>query len=138
MNRDQQLRNILIAENECSVRNVLRVLQAGLGPEGVLDQDSREALAAIKRESFDTILLDLRYSEMPVGEMVLAIKQLRPTLVGRVLIITCDVSDPYLLEMIEKNCWTYAQPHRTVKELRVRVRSLLGRILAFARQPLRR
>jgi len=132
MNRNQQLRNILIAENERSIRNVLHLLEAGLGREGVLDQDSREALPAIKKESFDMILLDLRYSEMPVGEMVLAIEQLRATLVGRVLIITCDVSDPYLLERIKRNCWTYGQPYWVMKELWMRVRSLLGWILTFA------
>ena len=126
LNDGHQPRNVLIVEDEPSIRNVLYVLLAGLGCEGDIAHNGRQALAMIEKESFDAVLLDLRCSEMPAGEMVSAIRELRPNLVGRVLIITGEVSDPRTMEMIKKNCW----PHipRAAGDARTlgRLRTLLG------------
>ena len=98
----------------------------GLGYTSDLTRNSLQALELLKTASFDTVLLDLRYSEMPAGEWVPAIKELRPNLVGRVLVINGEVSDPGIIAMISKNCWTYVPPHRVMQKLRERLRSLLG------------
>ena len=126
LNHGHQLRNVLIIEDEPSMRNVLYVLLAGLGCEGDIAHDDRRALAMIEKESFDAVLLDLRCSEMPAGEMVSAIKELRPDLVGRVLVITGEVSDPQTMEMIKKNCWPHIPRQRVMQELWERIRTLLG------------
>jgi hypothetical protein len=63
----------------------------------------------IGRGEFDAVLLDLRSSQLPPDQMVCAIKELRPSLVGRVLVITGEVSHPKTLEMLER----YALPHVT-------------------------
>ena len=60
----------------------------------------------IKKKSFDAVLLDLRCSEMPAREMVSAIRELRPNLVGRVLVITGEMSDPQTMQMIERTVGT--------------------------------
>jgi DNA-binding NtrC family response regulator len=119
-------RNVLIVEGEPSIRNVLYVLLAGLGCEGGIARDGRQALAMIEKESFDAVLLDLRCSGIPAGEMVSAIKELRPNLVGRVLVITGEVSDPQTMEIIQKNCWPHIPPQRVMQELWGRLRTLLG------------
>jgi DNA-binding NarL/FixJ family response regulator len=80
----------------------------------------------IKKESFDALLLDLRCSEVPAGEMVSAIRKLRPCLVGRVLVITGEVSDPQTMETIRKSCWPHIPRQRVMQELWERLRSLLG------------
>jgi DNA-binding NarL/FixJ family response regulator len=80
----------------------------------------------IKKESFDALLLDLRCSEMPAGEMVSAIRELRPSLVGRVLVITGEVSDPQTMETIKKSCRPHIPRQRVMQELWERLRSLLG------------
>ena len=126
MNSGPQLRNVLIIEDEPSIRNVLYVLLAGLGCEGNIAHNGHQALAMIEKQSFDAVLLDLRCSEMPPREMVSAIKELRPSLVGRVLVITGEVADPQTLEMIKKNCWPHIPRHRVMQELWERLRSLLG------------
>jgi DNA-binding response OmpR family regulator len=105
---------------------VLYVLLAGLGCEGDIAHTGRQALAMIEKESFDAVLLDLRCSEMPAGEMVSAIRELRPNLVGRVLVITGEVSDPQAMEMIKKNCWPCIPRQRVMQELWGRLRALLG------------
>jgi len=119
-------RHVLIVEGEPSIRNVLYVLLAGLGCEGDIAHTGRQALAMIEKESFDAVLLDLRCSEMPAGEMVSAIRELRPNLVGRVLVITGEVSDPQAMEMIKKNCWPCIPRQRVMQELWGRLRALLG------------
>jgi len=119
-------RNVLIVEGEPSIRNVLYVLLAGLGCEGDIAHNGQQALAMIKKQSFDAVLLDLRCSEIPAGEMASAIRELRPNLVGRVLVITGEVSDAQTMEMIKKNCWPYIPRQRVMQEVWGRLRTLLG------------
>jgi two-component system response regulator TrcR len=126
LNHGLRARNVLIVEGEPSIRNVVCVLLAGLGCEGDIAHDGHQALAKIEKESFDAVLLDLRCSEISAKEMVTAIRELRPNLVGRVLVITGEVSDPQTMEMIEKNCWPYIPPQRVMQELWGRLRALLG------------
>jgi len=135
LNHSLRRRHVLIIEGEPSVRNVLYVLLAGLGCEGEIANSGHQALAMIKTESFDAILLDLRCSEMPAGEMVTAIRDLRPNLVGRVLVITGEVSDPQAMEMIRKNCWSYIPRQRVMQEIWGRLRALLGLSQSHADSP---
>ena len=126
MTESRELRTVLIVEDEPSIRNVLCVLLAGLRCEGDIVPNASQALAMIEKQSFDAVLLDLRCSEMTATETVSAIKNLRPSLVGKVLVITGDVSDPQTMEMIKKNHWPYIPRHRVMQELWERLRSLLG------------
>ena len=100
-------RKILIVEDEPSIRNVLYVLLAGHGCEGDVATNSDQALSMIRQSEFDAVLLDLRSSQLPPDQMVCAIAELRPSLVGRVLVITGEFSHPKTLEMLER----YALPH---------------------------
>ena len=126
LNHDLRPRHVLIVEGEPSIRNLFYVLLAGLGCEGDIAHTGQQALAMIKKESFDAVLLDLRCSEMPAGEMVSAIRELRPNLVGRVLVITGEVSDPLTMQMIKNNCWPHIPRQRVMQELWGRLRALLG------------
>jgi len=126
LNQSPELRTVLIIEDEPSIRNVLCVLLAGLRCEGDIVPNTREALAMVEKRSFDAVLLDLRCSEMNATETVSALKNLRPSLVGKVLVITGDVSDPQTMELIRKNHWPYIPRHRVMQELWERLRSLLG------------
>ncbi len=76
----------------------------------------------IRRGEFDAVLLDLRSSQLPPDQMVCAITELRPNLVGRVLVITGEVSHPRTIEMLER----YALPHVS----RSRITSDLSRSMA--------
>jgi len=125
-NHDLRPRHVLIVEGEPSIRNLFYVLLAGLGCEGDIAHTGHQALAMIKKESFDAVLLDLRCAEMPAEEMVSAIRELRPNLVGRVLVITGEVSDPLAMQMIENNCWPHIPRQRVMQELWGRLCALLG------------
>ena len=119
-------RKVLIVEDEPSIRNVLYVLLAGLGCDGDVASGGKMALSMIRQESFDAVLLDLRCSQLPAEEMVAQIKELRPNLVGRVLVITGEVTDPRTLEVIERNCLPHVPRNRVIEELWERLRNLLG------------
>jgi DNA-binding response OmpR family regulator len=58
--------------------------------------------------------------------MVSAITELRPSLVGRVLVITGEFSDPNTLAVLERYAVPYVRRSRVASELWTRLRTLLG------------
>jgi DNA-binding NtrC family response regulator len=119
-------RKVLILEDEPAIRNVLYVLLAGLGCEGDIVHNSRQALASINRESFDAVLLDLRCSELPPEKLVAEIVHVQPNLVGRILVITGEVADPQILAMIEQHSLTHIPRQQVATQLWERLRPLLN------------
>ena len=80
----------------------------------------------IEQDRFDAVLLDLRFAHLPADQMVSAITELRPSLLGRVLVITGEVSDPDTLEMLEKFAVPYVSRSRMTSDLWSRMRVLLS------------
>ena len=124
MGRSPPYRKVLIIENEPDIRNVLYVLVAGLGAEGEVAHNFRNALARISEESFDAVLLDLQCSEGSPEQAVSQIKEIRPSLVGRVLVITGDVTSPEVLDTIERQCLPQVRRRHLTKDLLAVLRSL--------------
>jgi two-component system response regulator PilR (NtrC family) len=124
-------RKVLILEDEPSIRNVLYVLLAGLGCDGDIAHDSREALSMIQKDQFDAVLLDLRSAHIPPDQMVSSIAALQPSLVGRVLVITGEVSDPKTLEVLER-C---AVPHISRSQVASDLWKRMSAILSFGPSP---
>lgn len=124
MGRSPPYRKVLIIENEPDVRNVLFVLLAGVGCEGEVAHDIRNALTRISEESFDAVLLDLHCSEGSPEQVVSQIKEIRPSLVGRVLVITGDVTSPDVLDTIERQCLPQVRRRHLIKDMLTALRSL--------------
>ena len=110
-------RKVLIIEDEPRIRNVLYVLLAGLGYDGDAASDAHHALSMIRQNQFDAVLLDLRSSELPPEQMVCAITELRPSLVGRVLVICGEVSAPRTIEMLERRAVPHVPRSRVTSDL---------------------
>lgn len=119
-------RKVLIIEDEPSIRNVLYVLLAGLGCEGYVAHSGEQALSMVSRESFDAVLLDLRCPDVQAERVVSQIKEVHPNLVGRVLVITGEVTDPQTLELLARHCLPHVSRSRLMQELWHRLRGLLG------------
>ena len=119
-------RKVLVIEDEPAIRNVLYVLLAGFGYDGDVAHDTQQALSMIQKDRFDAVLLDLRSAHLPPDQMVSAITDLRPSLVGRVLVITGEVADPKTLEMLERCAVPHVQRSRVASDLWGRLRTLLG------------
>lgn len=119
-------RKVLIVEDEPSIRNLLYVLLAGLGCEGDVAYTGQQALSMVGHERFDAVLLDLRCSNLEADHVVSEIKELRPNLVGRVLVITGEVTDPTVMEWIEKQCLPHVKSSRLMQELWTNLQRVLG------------
>jgi DNA-binding response OmpR family regulator len=130
-------RKVLIVEDEPAIRNVLFVLLAGLGCDGDVAHDTRQALSMIRKESFDAVLLDLRSAHLPPEEMVSSIVELRPSLVGRVLVIIGEVADPETMEMLTRCALPHIQRSHVASDLWAGLRSLPGFAPSAAETPSR-
>lgn len=119
-------RKVLVVEDEPSIRNLLYVLLAALRCEGEVAYSGQQALAMVAREQFDAVLLDLRCADGPLEEMMSRIGEVRPSLVGRVLFITGEVSDPETMAFVERHCAPHVARARLMEELWDRLRALIG------------
>jgi DNA-binding NtrC family response regulator len=126
MSPTSQNRKVLIVEDDAAIRNVLYVLLAGVGCEGDIAYSGKQALAMLSREKFDAVLLDLRSSNLPAEHVVSQIKEMRPSLVGRVLVITGELTDSQTLEVIERHCLPHVPRNRLMQDLWGRLRTVLG------------
>jgi DNA-binding NtrC family response regulator len=116
---------VLIIEDEPAIRNALFVLLAGMGCEGDVAYNGQQALSMISREQFDAVLLDLRCSNAPAEEIVSQIKEIRPNLVGRVLVITSEVSDPRTIDLVSRYLLRSVPRSRLMPELWGQLRGIL-------------
>jgi len=119
-------RKVLIIEDEPSIRDVLYVLLAGMRCEGDVAYSGQQALAKISGEKFDAVLLDLRCRNVAAEQVVSQIKEIRPSLLGRVLVITGEVTDPKVIELIEQNLLPHIPRSRLLSDLWSRLQGILG------------
>ncbi len=119
-------RKVLILEDEPSIRNVLCVLLSGVGCEGDVALTDRQALELVSRESFDAVLLDLRSCSYSPEKLVADMERIRPSLVGRVLVITGEVADPQTLDLVERLCLPNVPRSRLVHEIWSQLRRVFG------------
>ncbi len=126
MTTGSERRKVLIIEDEPSIRNVLFVLLAGLGCEGDVAYTGQQALAMVSRESFDAVLLDLRCNNLGAEEVVSQIKDINPNLVGRVLVITGQVTDPETMDLISRHLLPHVSHDHLMPDLFCKLRAILG------------
>ncbi len=125
MNANPQRRKVLIVEDEPSIRNALSTLLSGLGCDGGIADSGQEALAMISRDRFDAVLLDLRCSDLQAEEVVSQIREIRPSLVGRVLVITGEIADAKTMELVERHLLLRVPDYRLLEKVSCWLRELL-------------
>jgi DNA-binding response OmpR family regulator len=130
-------RKVLIIEDEPSIRNVLYVLLAGLGCDGDVAHSAAQALSKVRKDRFDAVLLDLRSADLPPDQVVAAITEVRPSLVGRVLVITGEVSDAHTFKLLERSAVPHVSRNEITSQLWERMRTLLGLTHSSADSPTR-
>lgn len=119
-------RKVLIVEDEPSIRKLLHALLAALGCDGEIADTGQQALALVNRSQFDAVLLDLRCSDLQAEELVPQIQIIRPSLIGRVLVITGEIADPETLDLIERYFLLQIPDHHLLQNVRGMLRALLG------------
>ncbi len=70
----QPCRKVLIIEDDTSIRNVLYTLLASQRYEAEEAHSTQDALAKLRRECFDAVLLDVRCPYAPPEETIGKIK----------------------------------------------------------------
>ena len=120
-----QDRKVLLIESEPVAREALRVLLSKMGCQGEVAADGQQALAMVSCKDFDAVLLDLRSSSLPPEEVVSGIHDIRPSLVGRVLVITGEVDDHATLDLVERYFLLQIRRSRVISDLVGRLRALL-------------
>ncbi len=123
-------RKVLIVEDEPSIRNLLYVLLAGIGCEAETATSGAQALALVEREKFDALLLDLRCLNVRPDEVVSGVQRIRPSLIGRVLVVTGEVADQQTLDLIEQH-FLLQVPRNRLEE----VKGIISAMLTIAPAP---
>ena len=117
-------RKVLIVEQESSIRNLIYTLLGRLGCNGEVAYRGQQALAMISRQPFDAVLLDLRCSDASPERAVSGILEIRPSLVGRILVISGEVANQETLSLIERRCLLSVSRHHLLYEVWCRLRTL--------------
>ncbi|PYV17533.1 MAG: hypothetical protein DMG21_08135, partial [Acidobacteria bacterium] len=110
--------------DEPSIRNILYVLLAGIGCDAETATSGTQALALVEREKFDALLLDLRCLNVKPEEVVGGVQRIRPSLIGRVLVVTGEVADQQALDLIERNFLLHV-PRNRLEEVKGIVSAML-------------
>lgn len=126
MSSSTMRRRILVVEDEPSIRHIMCLLLAQMSCDTNAAIDNQQTLAWIEREDFDAVLLDMRCSNLEVEQVVPRIYELRPNLVGRVLVLTGEVADGATLEMVERYFLVRVPDYGLVERLAHALRNLSG------------
>ena len=96
-----QHRKVLVLRDEPAIRNLLTLVKR-LEREHALNGNGNSELAAIKRRQFEAAILDLRCSNPRPERELHSIDQIRPSLVGKTLVLVTEVNGPKTLELLKR------------------------------------
>ena len=106
--------NILVAEDEADLREILKVTLEQEGYRAILASDGDEAIKKIEKKSFQLALIDIKMPGMNGKELVSKIKQINP----RVPIIIITGSPNFKEEMsLKKQTYDYIYKPFRLNEL---------------------
>ena len=78
MTMEKEKVNILVAEDEADLREILKVTLEQQGYRAILASDGDEAIKKIEKKSFQMALVDIKMPGMNGKELVSKIKQINP------------------------------------------------------------
>src|SRR5215472_17391964 len=98
-----QRRKVLLVGVEPSVQGLISTFLLTMGWTCTLLQNMEEAPAILQQEGFDAVVIDLGGSEVQAEKTILKIKQIRPSLGDRMLVIPGSAADRRMLELVERH-----------------------------------
>lgn len=101
--RPRKRRRVLLVGGDSPSRDNISTLLNTMGWTCIAVSVQNGVLAAIARELFDVILLDLDHSGADSERILLRIKEIRPSLSERIVAISSEKVDPQALELIERH-----------------------------------
>jgi CheY-like chemotaxis protein len=98
-----QRQKVLLIGAEPSVQSLISTFLATMGCICTVAASKGETPAILEREVFDAVLLDYDRSGGGADDFIRRIKQIRPSLADRIIVITNDIADPGMVELIERH-----------------------------------
>ena len=98
-----QRRKVLLGGVEPSVQGLISTFLFTMGWTCTVAQKMEEVPAILQREVFDALVIDLGHSEEQAERTILRIKELRPSLGDRMLVISNGTADHRILELVERH-----------------------------------
>jgi two-component system KDP operon response regulator KdpE len=127
MNRDAG--NVLIVDDERSIRLSLRTVLANFGFEIVEAARGEEALALVRTAHFDAVLLDINMPGMGGVEVCKMIRKVSPRL--PIIMLTVQGSEDRKVEALDSGADDYITKPFQLRELTARLRAAVRRNNAF-------
>lgn len=119
-----QRRKVLLVGAEPSVQGLISTFLLTMGWTCSVVQNKEEAPTILQRESFDAVMIDLGRSEASAEQAILKIKQIRPSLAGRMLVISNGFADRGMMELIERHDLLQVSQEGLVQQLWVTLQEL--------------
>lgn len=120
-----QRRKILLAGVSPSVQGLISTFLSTMGWASAVVQSNEDAPAVLEREAFDAFVVDLGCSEPEAEQTILRIKQMRPSLGDRILVIS-NSAEPEMAELIERHDLIRLSPEGLLPQLWATLQELLA------------
>ena len=101
--RSVQRRKILLVGVEPSVQGLISTFLLSMGCTCTVVQNMEETPIILERETFGAVVIDLGPSVAGAEQAILRIKQIRPSLGGRMIAISSGVADREMSELMERH-----------------------------------
>jgi len=111
-------RYILTAEKAARIRSLVSVLLAGVECDGDVAQRARDRLDEFMEHECIGLILDLRRVAVPPEGASTPVMNVRASLLGDVLVITGEVTDPEVFREIEAVGGLHCPPKQRTSEFR--------------------
>src|SRR5262249_4788717 len=108
--------NILIVDDEASLRRTLRIALESMGHRAVEARDGRQALDALDRELFDLAFVDLRLGQEQGLNLIPELLRLAPNL--DIVVITAYATIATAVEAMRRGAFDYLPKPSTPDQLR--------------------
>lgn len=121
----KQLEKVLVIDDEAGMCNLISTVLGGEGYAVTATQKPQEGLAAVKKESFDLVITDLRMPRMSGIELLQAVKEAAPSV--PVILITAYSTVDSAVQAMKRGAADYvAKPFKNA-ELLAAVENVLER-----------
>lgn len=119
-----QRRKILLAGVAPSVQSLISTFLFTMGWACTVIQNKEEMPAALEREAFDALVVDLDRSQAEAEQTILRIKQMRPSLGDRMLVMSHG-SEREIVELVERYDLIQLSPDGLLPQLWATLQELL-------------
>ena len=120
-------KKVLLVGFEAYTQDSVAVLLNTMGWACIAVSDLEKVQSALQQGSFEAILVCLRHSSEDLEGMILATKEIRPTLSERIVVVSSGVVGSEILELIER----YDLSHLPEEKVLSRLWSTLEDLVAF-------